>query len=47
MAGYNPMTDLAVIAGFMVLLLVIGYIGDKHDKRKKAALRGATRIITQ
>jgi len=32
------------ILGFMAILATACFFGDKYDKRKKAALRGATRI---
>lgn len=44
MTGYNPLIDAGVIAGLMVIVLIACYFGSKQDAKKKAALRGATRI---
>lgn len=42
-ANFNPWIDIAVVGVFMVLLLTIGYIGDRYEAKKKSKLRGATR----
>lgn len=41
---YNPLSDAIVMAVLFTLTLVACYFGSKADARKKAALRGATRI---
>jgi len=41
---YNPLSDCLIMAGLFAITLVACYFGSKADARKKAALRGATRI---
>jgi len=44
MEGFNPLIDAAVVGGFMVVLLVMSYVGHRYDQHKKSKLRGATRV---
>lgn len=43
MTGFNPWIDMAIITGALAILAIICYVGDRHDKRQKSKLRGATR----
>ena len=44
MEGFNPWIDIAVIGGFMALLIVLMVVSTCVNKRQSSAPRGATRV---
>ncbi len=46
MTGYNPLVEVAVMGGFMAVLLVFCWFAIRHDRKKAEANqpRGATRL---
>lgn len=45
MEGFNPYLDAMIVAGVMLVMIIVAYIGDKYFPiKKKQAPRGATRI---